>query len=144
VPFGLTLFPIDLRGRYSCERSLGCWSATTWRSVPSSVDLELCKTTSGSFLDCHKVCNLLHLSSFDLDLPIECDDEYWENEDPEKAFKQPADKPSTVAYFNCFLKLGEVLGYLLRTIVRLYLISSLPDAEKLIPDLASIPSASRK
>jgi len=33
-------------------------------------------------------------------------------------FKQPPDKPSTVTYFISFLKLGEVLGYVLRTIVR--------------------------
>jgi hypothetical protein len=58
------------------------------------------------------------LRSFDLDLPIECDDEYWENPDPNLAFKQPPGKPSTVAYFNSSLQLGHVMGYVLRTIVR--------------------------
>ena len=60
----------------------------------------------------------LSLLSFDLDLPIDCDDEYWENEDPEKAWKQPSGKPSSMSYFIQFLKLGEVLGHVLRTIVR--------------------------
>jgi hypothetical protein len=55
--------------------------------------------------------------SFDLDPPIECDDEYWENQDPDKAWKQPPGKPSSMAYFNQFLKLGDVLGHALRTIV---------------------------
>lgn len=55
--------------------------------------------------------------SFDLDLPIECDDEYWETPDPEQAFKQPHNKPSVLAYFNCFLKLNQVLAFSLRTIV---------------------------
>ncbi|KAL0953207.1 hypothetical protein HGRIS_004462 [Hohenbuehelia grisea] len=53
---------------------------------------------------------------FDLDLPLECDDEYWEHPDPEKAFKQPPDKPSFVAYFNCYLRLNQVLGMALRTV----------------------------
>lgn len=59
--------------------------------------------------------SLLH--SFDLDLPIECDDEYWENPDPELAFKQPSGKPPVVAYFNTYLKLSQVLAFALRTIV---------------------------
>ncbi|KZT67994.1 hypothetical protein DAEQUDRAFT_728533 [Daedalea quercina L-15889] len=53
---------------------------------------------------------------FDLDLPIECDDEYWENDDPELAFKQPPGKPSLVTFFNCFLRLNQILAFALRTI----------------------------
>ena len=56
-------------------------------------------------------------SSFDLDLPIECDDEYWENDNPELAFKQPPGKPSLVTFFNCFLRLNQILAFALRTIV---------------------------
>jgi hypothetical protein len=59
-------------------------------------------------------------SSFDLDFPIECDDEYWENPDPDLAFKQPAGKPSTVSYFNSFLQLGAIMGNVLRTLVRFF------------------------
>ncbi|KAI0720409.1 hypothetical protein C8Q72DRAFT_862307 [Fomitopsis betulina] len=53
---------------------------------------------------------------FDLDLPVECDDEYWENDDPELAFKQPPGKPSLVTFFNCFLRLNQILAFALRTI----------------------------
>ncbi|KAG1729861.1 fungal-specific transcription factor domain-containing protein [Suillus paluster] len=55
-------------------------------------------------------------SSFDLDLPVECDDEYWEHPDPDQMFKQPADKPSLVSHFVNFLKLNHILAFALRTI----------------------------
>ncbi|KAI0950725.1 hypothetical protein AcW1_007961 [Taiwanofungus camphoratus] len=53
---------------------------------------------------------------FDLDLPIECDDEYWTHSDPDLAFKQPPGKPSIVTFFNCFLRLNQILAFALRTI----------------------------
>ncbi|KAK0210242.1 fungal-specific transcription factor domain-containing protein [Desarmillaria ectypa] len=52
----------------------------------------------------------------DVDFLIECDDEYWENQDPEKAFKQPPGRPSKIAYFNTALRLNQLLGFCLRTI----------------------------
>ena len=56
--------------------------------------------------------------SFDVDLPIECDDEYWVTDDPALAFKQPIEQPSTCAFFNCCIRLGRLHAYALRTIVR--------------------------
>ncbi|KAI0058759.1 hypothetical protein BV25DRAFT_1788378, partial [Artomyces pyxidatus] len=53
---------------------------------------------------------------FDLDLPVECDDEYWTHPDPEQAFKQPAGKPCQTSYFISFLKLNQILAFALRTI----------------------------
>ncbi|KAG6901652.1 hypothetical protein C0995_009543 [Termitomyces sp. Mi166 len=53
---------------------------------------------------------------FDLDFPIECDDEYWEHPDPAKRFKQPPNKPSYVTGFVTLLKLNQVLTIILRTI----------------------------
>ncbi|KAJ8473474.1 hypothetical protein ONZ45_g16282 [Pleurotus djamor] len=53
----------------------------------------------------------------DLDLPLEVDDEYWEHPDPEKAFRQPDDKPSLITSFNCSLRLMHILGTALRTLV---------------------------
>ncbi|PCH39377.1 hypothetical protein WOLCODRAFT_29517 [Wolfiporia cocos MD-104 SS10] len=53
---------------------------------------------------------------FDLDLPTECDDDYWLHPDESLAFKQPPGKPSTVTYFNCFLRLNQILAFALRTI----------------------------
>lgn len=57
-------------------------------------------------------------SSFDVDFPLEVDDEYWENPlDPERAFVQPPDKPSTASFFVSYLRLNQILGFILRTIV---------------------------
>ena len=57
-------------------------------------------------------------TSFDVDLPTEVDDEYWENEqDPDQAFKQPPGKPSLILYFVSFIKLNQILAIALRTIV---------------------------
>ncbi|KAL0956386.1 hypothetical protein HGRIS_002533 [Hohenbuehelia grisea] len=53
---------------------------------------------------------------FDLDLPIEVDDEYWEHSDPKQAFTQPPGKPCRVTAFILALKLCEVLASALRTI----------------------------
>ena len=59
-------------------------------------------------------CNIDHCS-FDIDLPTECDDEYWE--DPVNPFIQPADQPSKVQHFTQFIKLCIILGNTQRTIV---------------------------
>ncbi|EIW57140.1 uncharacterized protein TRAVEDRAFT_125896 [Trametes versicolor FP-101664 SS1] len=53
---------------------------------------------------------------FDLDLPTECDDEYWMHPDPEQAFKQPPGTPSSIAFFNCYIRLHQILAFALRTI----------------------------
>ncbi|TBU65203.1 fungal-specific transcription factor domain-containing protein [Dichomitus squalens] len=53
---------------------------------------------------------------FDIDLPTECDDEYWTNPDPELAFKQSPGQPSKVAFFNCALRLHQILAFAMRTI----------------------------
>lgn len=59
--------------------------------------------------------------SYDLDLPCDCDDEYWEHPDPELAFKQPPGRPSSVAYFLTLLKLHSITGRALHQLVRQYL-----------------------
>lgn len=51
----------------------------------------------------------IHVEEYDVELPLEVDDEYWEHPDPEKAFKQPPGKPSQMAYFVCQIRLGEML-----------------------------------
>ncbi|KAF8650393.1 hypothetical protein AX16_005201 [Volvariella volvacea WC 439] len=47
---------------------------------------------------------------FDVDFPIDCDDEYWDT------WKQPEGKPSYVTAFNRHLKLCEVLAFATRTL----------------------------
>ncbi|KAF9227310.1 hypothetical protein BS17DRAFT_775262 [Gyrodon lividus] len=56
---------------------------------------------------------------FDVGLPLEVDDEYWETENPENAFQQPPDKPSRIVAFNSYLKLTKIAAYALRTIYAL-------------------------
>ncbi|KII84896.1 hypothetical protein PLICRDRAFT_95023 [Plicaturopsis crispa FD-325 SS-3] len=48
---------------------------------------------------------------FDLDLPKNCDDEYWENaEDPEQNFTQPPGKPAATHFFICLIKLNQIIA----------------------------------
>ncbi|KAF8210676.1 fungal-specific transcription factor domain-containing protein [Mycena galopus ATCC 62051] len=50
---------------------------------------------------------LMHDQDFDEELPVECDDEYWDFPAPQN-FKQPKDKPSRLSYFICYAKLLEI------------------------------------
>jgi hypothetical protein len=68
------------------------------------------KHRSGAFFNCLT-------RSFDLDLPIECDDEYWEHRNPDLAFKQPPGMPSSTSFLTHLIKLQEILSFALRTIV---------------------------
>ncbi|KAJ7653333.1 fungal-specific transcription factor domain-containing protein [Mycena polygramma] len=45
----------------------------------------------------------IHDGDFDLDLPADCDDEYWNQN-----FQQPTGKPSELSYFICYIKLLEI------------------------------------
>lgn len=56
--------------------------------------------------------------SLDLDMPLEVDDEYWENDDPELAWHQPEGKPSLVSGFVQWIKLSHIIAYALKTLVR--------------------------
>ena len=57
------------------------------------------------------------MTSFDVDYPVECDDEYWKpNGDLGQAFQQPSGKPSVITPFVYELKLCEILAYTLRTL----------------------------
>ncbi|KAJ7306330.1 fungal-specific transcription factor domain-containing protein [Mycena albidolilacea] len=55
----------------------------------------------------------------DAELPIECDDDFWENEDPTRAFVQPAGKPSLITFFNCYLRLNNILAFGLKMLYAL-------------------------
>ncbi|PPR05818.1 hypothetical protein CVT26_010098 [Gymnopilus dilepis] len=58
----------------------------------------------------------IHDEEFDVEYPIECDDEYWETENPDDAFKQPHGKPCSITAFICLIKLCEILAFTLRTL----------------------------
>ena len=58
----------------------------------------------------HSQNNLTFPNSFDLELPIPCDDEHWDT------FTQPEGKPSAIDYFVCHLKLCQIMTLALRTL----------------------------
>ncbi|KAJ7586302.1 fungal-specific transcription factor domain-containing protein [Mycena floridula] len=58
----------------------------------------------------------IHSDDYDQELPVDCDDEYWEHPDPHQAFKQPPGKPSTISFFISHLKLLHILAFAERTI----------------------------
>ncbi|EKM51881.1 uncharacterized protein PHACADRAFT_262278 [Phanerochaete carnosa HHB-10118-sp] len=61
-------------------------------------------------------CAIQH-EDFDLDLPVECDDEYWEpSSSSSPGFAQPPGKPAIVIAFNCLLRLTQIQAYAQRTI----------------------------
>lgn len=62
------------------------------------------------------IISLILFHSIDCDYPVECDDEYWEAENPADAFKQPPGKPSYAAAFTYTLKLMEIIGFMSRTL----------------------------
>ncbi|KAJ7574560.1 hypothetical protein C8J56DRAFT_1064531 [Mycena floridula] len=53
---------------------------------------------------------------FDVELPIDCDDEYWENPDPALAFRQPLNQPSKMTCFICLLQISDLMAVALRTL----------------------------
>ncbi|TFK95352.1 hypothetical protein BDV98DRAFT_402010 [Pterulicium gracile] len=50
---------------------------------------------------------------FDVDFSTECDDEFWEHSDPQTAWKQPEDSPSTVSFFVSHIKQTQILATVL-------------------------------
>ncbi|KAJ7782337.1 fungal-specific transcription factor domain-containing protein [Mycena maculata] len=53
---------------------------------------------------------------YDVDYPVECDDEYWEHPDPQQRFQQPEGKPSVYTFMVKYLELMEILGTAQKTI----------------------------
>ncbi len=47
---------------------------------------------------------LFHVGGFNAEYPLEVDDDFWENDDPQHVFVQPYDKPLTVITFNLWLR----------------------------------------
>ncbi|KAJ7168931.1 fungal-specific transcription factor domain-containing protein [Mycena filopes] len=54
---------------------------------------------------------------FDIEAPLLVDDKYWSTPAPDPSspplplFRQPADKPSRLAFFNCMLNLNRILSF---------------------------------
>ncbi|KAF9073616.1 putative fungal-specific transcription factor [Rhodocollybia butyracea] len=84
----------------------------------------------------------IHEEEYDVELPINCDDEYWEHPDPDMAFKQPTGTPSKLSFFIHYLKLMDILAYATRTIypirqTTLFTRPKIHPTQQLIADLNS-------
>ncbi|KAE9403325.1 hypothetical protein BT96DRAFT_990365 [Gymnopus androsaceus JB14] len=55
-------------------------------------------------------------ADYDLEFPLEVDDDYWLHLDPEQAFKQPTGRPSALACWVHYLKLLDIFGVAQRSI----------------------------
>ncbi|KAK0451180.1 fungal-specific transcription factor domain-containing protein [Desarmillaria tabescens] len=54
---------------------------------------------------------MMHEEDFDSELPVECDDEYWDiRSDGEVRFCQPGNKPSKISYFNAQIRLSGIMS----------------------------------
>lgn len=60
---------------------------------------------------------MLQEEDFDLELPMECDDEYWDiGPDRDVHFCQPADKPSKVSFFTAHIRLSGIMSIVVRNL----------------------------
>ncbi|KAJ6596960.1 fungal-specific transcription factor domain-containing protein [Mycena vulgaris] len=57
----------------------------------------------------------MHDGDYDQDLPVDCDDEFWDLPEPLN-FRQPTEKPSDLSYFICYTKLLEIQASITTTI----------------------------
>ncbi|KAJ7673799.1 fungal-specific transcription factor domain-containing protein [Mycena polygramma] len=97
---------------------IGCHRRTARIEVPS-VERELYKRAFWVLVyqdramssNMGRICAIQY-EDFDIDLPIECDDEYWEH--PTHPFQQPANIPSRVAFFNTLIRLQHILAWSLK------------------------------
>lgn len=80
--------------------------------------------------------------SFDIELPTECDDEYWEDKLPLQVASQPPGLPSRVAFFNSYLRLNNIFAFVLQLLVCLSFAQTPPFAHSICSTKSGIPSQS--
>ncbi|KAJ6492202.1 fungal-specific transcription factor domain-containing protein [Mycena sanguinolenta] len=66
--------------------------------------------------DLGRTCSV-HYTDFDVEPPLEVDDEYWEH--PTRPFQQPAHKPSRITFFNTLMRLNHILDFTLKILYSL-------------------------
>lgn len=54
--------------------------------------------------------------SFDVKLPIDIDDEYWDPASPTNTYVQPYGNPTKISFFNLRIKLTQIQTFALRTL----------------------------
>lgn len=106
---------------YVCRNALigSCFAWIVWLvlRVDTPALFEMKSIPFPTFCEPSATADII-LYSFDIDLPVDCDDEYWNHPDPARRFKQPPGKPSSATAFIFYIKVLGILGQSLRTIVR--------------------------
>ncbi|KAJ7670090.1 fungal-specific transcription factor domain-containing protein, partial [Mycena polygramma] len=99
-------------------QDIGCHRRTALIEVPS-VERELYKRAFWVLVYQDRVMSAnmgrncaVQYEDFDIDLPIECDDEYWEH--PTHPFEQPAGVPCRITFFNTLIRLHHILAFSLK------------------------------
>jgi hypothetical protein len=112
-------FPLNSLGLSLIYLSPGCFSHLIVSSAHFQDVNVSYRMRSGCFLICFIswVSIKSTSSSYDVELPIECDDEYWDHPDLALNFKQPSGKPSSMSFFLCYLRLHDILAAAMRTLV---------------------------
>ncbi|CAK5265440.1 unnamed protein product [Mycena citricolor] len=82
------------------------WKRAYWMAIASD-------TLSSAFLGRPRATRD---EDYELDYPVDCDDEYWEHADPTQRFRQPEGKPRQWAFALLYVKLMEILGKAQKTI----------------------------
>ncbi|KAK0479856.1 hypothetical protein EDD18DRAFT_1363992 [Armillaria luteobubalina] len=60
---------------------------------------------------------MMQEEDFDVELPVECDDEYWDIRlDGEVRFCQPGNRPSKISYFNAQIQLSGIMSVVVRNL----------------------------
>lgn len=92
-------------------------------SQPPTVDEELWKRAFWLLVAFDRISSaalgrscVLGEEDYDLDLPTEADDEFWEAEQPDQCFRQPAHVPAQVTAFNLWIKLTQVIAFTIRAL----------------------------
>ncbi|KAF7345328.1 Zn(2)-C6 fungal-type domain-containing protein [Mycena sanguinolenta] len=97
--------------------------------APHTIEAELWRRAFWLLVSYDRLTSLSNGRPFDVQMPTECDDEYWEHEDPAQAFRQPLETPSQVAFFNSYLRLSNILASVLQIIYSLHKAKDLRSAE---------------
>ncbi|KAJ7610745.1 fungal-specific transcription factor domain-containing protein [Mycena polygramma] len=99
-------------------QDVGCHRRSGLNEVPS-VENELYKRAFWVLVYQDRVMSAnmgracaVQYEDFDVDLPTECDDEYWEH--PTHPFQQPTGVPSLVTFFNTLIRLHHILAFSLK------------------------------
>ncbi|KAF5386046.1 hypothetical protein D9615_002218 [Tricholomella constricta] len=117
-PLAWTIVGIGIRK----AQDVGAHRKKVYQNKPS-VDEELWKRAFWCLVVFDRVeCALLGRGcgvgeeDFDVEFPLEVDDEYWETEDPAMNFKQPQGVPAKVCAFNYLIKLSRVMAFAIKTL----------------------------